>query len=195
MKTHCPLKFFDNSDGSNNLYDLDKGASNPKVVVVIRNPFDTAVSLFNILKIDPVDQWQGSWEEFAAMFLQGMNFYSSFLEWYLPYWRILKSGKSQNLLFVKYENIVMHMESEVKRIAEFLGEALTAEQLEIIAHNCTFKNMSKEGENNPVGSYASKFFRKGEIGDHKNYFTPQQYSEFEDMKNALQAEGLELQYE
>jgi len=195
IKTHCPLRFFNTDDGGNTLYDPKKSSANPKVIVVTRNPFDTAVSFYHFHNSNPAIDWQGSWEEFFEMFAQNMAMYSSFTEWILEYWRIIKSGNSENLLLIKYEDIVMNMEGEVKKIAEFLGEDLTEEQLEIIAHNCTFKSMSKEGKNNAVGVFANVLFRKGEIGDYKNYFTPEQFARIEeDFVNVLKAEGLEFQY-
>jgi len=124
-----------------------------------------------------------------------MTMYGSFAEWILEYWRIMKNGKCENLLLVKYEDIVLNMKGEVKKIADFLRDDLTEEQLDIIAHNCTFKSMSKEGENNVAGAFASKLFRKGEIGDYKNYFTPEQFDRIEkDFVNVLKSEGLEFQY-
>jgi len=195
VKTHCPLSIFDSPDGSNSLYDPKKGTDNPKLVLVIRNPFDAAVSFFHFYQVNPAISWQGSWEDFFELFLHKMTIYGSFLDWYLTYWRIIKSGEAKNLLLVKYEDVVLNMKDEVKKIAKFLGEEPTEEQLEIIVHNCSFKSMSKEGENNVAGAFASKFFRKGEVGDYKNYFTPEQFLKFEEnIVKVLKAEGLEFDY-
>jgi len=194
IKTHCPLKFFDNAEGGNVLYDVKKGSSNPKIITVARNPFDTAVSYFHFYLSDPGFEWQGSWDEFFEMFMQGKNLYGSFRDWYLDYTRVIKNNaETQNLLLLKFEDIVINMEGEVKKIAEFLDEVLSEEQLAIIVHNCSFKSMSKEGADNAMGSYAPKFFRKGEIGDYKNYFSPEQFSRCEEhFAKVLKAEGLEF---
>jgi len=99
------------------------------------------------------------------------------------------------LLLIKFEDIVLDLEGQVKKIAHFLDEVLTKEQLDIIVHNCTFKSMSKEGENNARGEFAFKFFRKGEIGDYKNYLTDEQISRCEEeIIKVLKAEGLEFKY-
>jgi len=123
------------------------------------------------------------------------NIYGSFTDWYLEYWKICNTGEAKNLLFIKYEDIVMDLEGQVKKFANFLDEELTKYQLDIIVHNCTFKSMSKPGENNAKGVFASKFFRKGEIGDYKNYLSDEQISRCEEeIVKVLKADGLEFQY-
>jgi len=138
--------------------------------------------------------WYGNWDEFFEMFMQGKTLFGSFLDWYLEYARVIKNNaETQNLLLLKYEDIVMDLEGEIKKITEFLDEVLNEEQLSIIVHNCSFKSMSKEGENNAMGSEGGTFFRKGEIGDYKNYFSPEQYTRCEDhFSKVLRTEGLEF---
>jgi len=90
IMTHCPLKLFNNPDGSNNLYDPKRGSDNPKTIVVARNPLDTIISFYHFYQSNPGIRWQGKVEEFYEMFMQGMNIYGSFTDWYLDYCKILK---------------------------------------------------------------------------------------------------------
>ena len=98
----------------------------------------------------------------------------------LGYWKesITRPNK---VLFLKYEDLKEDTVFHVKRIAEFLdspitrgGESTTV--IENIIKLCRFETM-KNLEVNKSGyiyNIAEKkhFFRKGEIGDWINYFSP-----------------------
>ena len=56
-------------------------------------------------------------------------------------------------------------------MAEFLEKSVSEDTINKIAHQCTFKEMAKCMSKFSAGDL--KFLRKGEIGDWKNYFTPE----------------------
>jgi len=129
-------------------------------------------------------------------FVTGVIPFGSFTQFYLPWWRLAKDGcHGDKLLFLTYEDIVSDMKAAVTQIASFVQEELSEVQLDIIVHNCQFYVMAREGEKNAAGDFASKFFRKGKIGDWHNHFTAQQLNKFEDLDQQIKDEGLHLLYE
>lgn len=82
------------------------------------------------------------------------------------------------MLFVKYEDMKREGKREVARIAGFLGRALGDEgEVEEVLWRCSLERL-KNLEVNKSGSILvnvpnTSYFRKGEVGDWKNYLTPQ----------------------
>ena len=83
-------------------------------------------------------------------------------------------------------------------MAEFLNLKPSEETIQRIAEQCTFKGMQKnkssfstfaEWNNGP------NLLRKGEIGDWKNYFTPEMNERFEnEVMDKLEGTGLEFDF-
>jgi hypothetical protein len=67
-----------------------------------------------------------------------------------------------------YERLKTDPASEITAIAKFLGVALAPEKLERIIEETQFGSLSKTMLSASEGMFAR--FRKGEIGDHRNYF-------------------------
>src|SRR6218665_857643 len=91
----------------------------------------------------------------------------------------------------------------IRIIADFIDHPLTNEQIDLIAHQCTFEKMKNNAmvnrENLPVGDLfdmsETKFMRKGIIGDWKNYFTKEEDRLFDETYTArLNEIGLKLAY-
>lgn len=96
-------------------------------------------------------------------------------------------------MFLKYEELKKKPVVEVRKIAAFIGKPFTAEEeekgvVEEIVKLCSFKTMSNLDVNkNGVEKFGrfleidnQTFFRKGEIGDWKNYLS-------EEMKERIDA--------
>lgn len=87
------------------------------------------------------------------------------------------------------------MSSSVRLIAEFLQKPVTEDIINRIAEQCSFQGTMKN-----VTSYrlndGPKLLRKGEIGDWKNYFTPDLNERFEnEVMSKLIGTGLEFNFE
>ena len=80
------------------------------------------------------------------------------------------------MLILKYED---DLPSAVATIAKFIGQEVSKELVEEIAHRTSFENMKKDSTANYEQSRKFKaptrtdFICKGEIGNWKNYFTPE----------------------
>ena len=83
----------------------------------------------------------------------------------------------------------------MRLIAEFLDKQVTEDVINRIAEQCSFEAMVKNMKTFTVDS-GVKLLRKGEVGDWKNYFTPDIDNWFESkVMNELKGTGLTFQYE
>ncbi|XP_010499319.1 PREDICTED: cytosolic sulfotransferase 7-like [Camelina sativa] len=153
-----------------------------KIVYVWRNVKDVLVSFWYfkcaILKIKE----EGSMlESLFESFCGGVINHGPFWEHVLSYWKgSLEDPK--NVLFLKYEELKTDPNVQLKKLAEFLGCPFTVEEeesgsVEEILDLCLLRNL-KNLEINKTGKTArgsdhKTFFRKGEVGDSKNYLTPE----------------------
>ncbi|KAK4733151.1 hypothetical protein R3W88_007412 [Solanum pinnatisectum] len=118
-------------------------------------------------------------EEMFDLFCKGVSIYSPFWDHVLDYWK--QSIENPNkILFLMYEEMKEKPKIQLKRLAEFLecqfsiGEENCGVVDEILKM-CSFENLSNlevnTNEKLSTGEGNKIFFRKGEIGDWKNYFT------------------------
>ena len=117
-----------------------------------------------------------------------------FCDFNLQWWSL---RDRENVLIVRYEDIVHQPFQEVRRIAQFLGYALSAEKIDTIVHNTTFDIMANNSElNRTLDSGVDKFLRKGKVGDWKTWLTVAQ-NEVVDawMTDKLKGTGLNFHYE
>ena len=155
--------------------------SNCKIVYICRNPFDTFVSawvFFNKIMSDSLNEV--TIEEALENYCKGIIGFGPIWEHMLGYWK--ESIATPNkVLFLKYEELKEDANFYVKRVAEFLDCPFTEEEesngvIENIINLCSFEKM-KNLEVNKSGTIGKNLvkkylFRKGEIGDWVNYFTP-----------------------
>lgn len=151
-----------------------------KVVYLCRNPKDTLISLWcftNKLRLD--EMGTRSLEEAFEKFCKGVSMYGPFWDHVLDYWnQSLKNP--DNVLFLKYEEMKEQPKFYLSKLAKFLGCPFSYKEenekvVDAILELCSFENLSnlkvnKEGKL-PSGEDNSAFFRKGEVGDSKNYLT------------------------
>ncbi|EEC83874.1 hypothetical protein OsI_29869 [Oryza sativa Indica Group] len=131
-----------------------------RIVYLCREPKDVVVSLWHY-----------------------MNKYGPIWDHCLGYWK--KSMEEPDMvLFLKYDDMMADPAGHVKKLAEFLRAPFTDEEVgagvvEEVVRLCSFEKLSRL----PVNSSGvvdrssgrpmenSVFFRKGEVGDWKNYLT------------------------
>ncbi|VVB02768.1 unnamed protein product [Arabis nemorensis] len=150
------------------------------IVYLCRNPKDVLVShwYFRCTNLEKSDITLESMFDF---FCRGVSFYGPFWENVLSYWRgSLKDPK--HVLFMRYEELKAEPRGQIKKLAEFLGCPFSEEEensgsLDKILELCSLRNLSgleinKTGKTlNNVHHYS--YFRKGEVGDWKNHFSPE----------------------
>ncbi|KAM4694232.1 sulfotransferase 6B1-like [Discoglossus pictus] len=144
-----------------------------KKLVVLRNPKDAAVSLFHFYNNNPLLPNYSSWDSFFKDFINGKVVWGSYFDFSVA-WN--KHIDDEDVFIITFENMKKDLEAAVKKISEFIGVSLTQEQVQQIADKGTFKSM-KENSKETHGQFGQMMFRKGDVGDWKNYFSEAQSQE------------------
>ncbi|OIS95880.1 PREDICTED: cytosolic sulfotransferase 12-like [Nicotiana attenuata] len=178
--------------------------SQNKLVYLCRNPRDTFISLFhfaNILKIE--NMGISSIEEMLDLFCKGVSFYGPFWNHVLDYWKE-SMEKPKKVLFLMYEEMKEQPEIQLKRLAEFLECPFSIEEencgvVDEILRICSFENLSNlevnKNENLSTGEKNKAFFRRGEVGDWKNYFTTEMVEKLNHIiEQKFQGSGIRFLY-
>ncbi|KAM6366962.1 LOW QUALITY PROTEIN: sulfotransferase 6B1 [Alca torda] len=159
-----------------------------KILVLFRNPKDTAVSFFHFHNNVPGVPSYSSWDEFFSEFMNGKVGWGSYFD-HAVTWN--KHIEDENTMFIIYEDLKENLTASVKQIiAEFFGFSPTAEQIQSIADRATFQAVKDKAQESH-GAVGSILFRKGAVGDWKNLFTKAQNQEM-DAKFKVCLEGTKL---
>ncbi|CAG2168119.1 unnamed protein product [Oppiella nova] len=164
-----------------------------KIIYVVRNPKDNAVSYYHHHRISTfLGNYKGSWDNFVELFLKGHLVHGDWYEHIKGYWD----------LYQLYPNRDLPKMIEV--MADFVGRKLSKDTITRIARHCSFDEMKTNNmvnrENLPIKDLfdmsQSKFMRKGIIGDWRNHFSAHQSQQFDDKYNdKLQEIGLTLSFD
>uniref|UniRef100_A0A673BMD8 Sulfotransferase n=1 Tax=Sphaeramia orbicularis TaxID=375764 RepID=A0A673BMD8_9TELE len=150
-----------------------------KMLVIFRNPKDTLVSYYHFCNNNPVLPSMKSWESFFTDFLSGDVPWGSYFDHALA-WE--KKMDDPSVMVVTYEELKQNLSQGVRQISKFFGFSLTEAQVQEVANGSTFSAM-KESSTHSHGNMGNVIFRKGEVGDWKNHFTPQQNKEMDEAFN------------
>ncbi|CAN2391563.1 sulfotransferase activity [Pristimantis euphronides] len=146
-----------------------------KMLIVFRNPKDTAVSYFHFYNKNPALPHYDTWDDFFQDFMAGKVVWGSYFDHALD-WN--KHLEEDTILLVTFEEMKEDLEGSVRKISEFFGLSITEEQVKQIAEKGTFKSM-KENSGKTHGAFGDIVFRKGDVGDWKNYFSEAQSQEMD----------------
>ena len=161
---------------SHNPYHLlpRKLTESNRLIYVTRNAKDTAVSMYFHTFGFKMYEYDEPIEHFIDEFIAGRVEYG-------PYWTHLKSWHIQreqrNILVLHYEEMQADLAATVARVARFLDQPLTNEEIERIAQLSTFSSMKKDPRTSmqlwdeEQRKPGMPFMRKGEAGDWTNHFT------------------------
>jgi hypothetical protein len=165
-----------------------------RYIYIARNPKDVAVSYYFF---ESHKSWAGGydgpWEHWLKYFLEGRVQRGDWFDHVLSWWR---HRHAQNILFVKYEDLKQQFETEVSRIAEFLGYPLSTDLMTKIKACTAFESMRKNRFSAMRDiEEMDGFFRKGAVGSWREQFTSAQDSEFDRLiRERLGGSGLEFTY-
>uniref|UniRef100_A0A3Q3BES5 Sulfotransferase n=1 Tax=Kryptolebias marmoratus TaxID=37003 RepID=A0A3Q3BES5_KRYMA len=155
----------------------------PKMLVVFRNPKDTLVSYYHFCNNNPVLPSVKSWDSFFTDFMSGNVAWGSYFDHALA-WE--KRMDDPDVMVVTYEDLKQDLSAGIRQVSTFFGFTLTDDQVQQIAGASSFSAM-KESSTNSHGNMGKVIFRKGEVGDWKNHFTPEQSREMDEAFNKLLA--------
>jgi len=183
IKTHLPYKCIKES--------VEK--SQPRMIFVMRNAKDCLVSNFYQYSYISNIQWKGTFDDYFKLFTMEKTHTGSYFDNNLEWWRLRHQS---NTLIIFYEDLILNIHDNVKRIADFLGETLTTEELDQVIHNSSFPKMVNNPKINIKFGEKRIFIRKGIIGDWKNHLSEEQNNFLEKMiSDKFHGTGLQFIYE
>ncbi|XP_057575682.1 3-beta-hydroxysteroid sulfotransferase-like [Hippopotamus amphibius kiboko] len=137
--------------------------SKAKCVSIMRNPRDVVTSGFHFWKSVKITREPESFEEYLEGFPHRGVPYGSWFDHVCNWLQV----KGKNFLVISYEELQQDIRASVEMLSHFLGKKLSAEELNLVLKNVSFKTM----KDNKMHSYSlspdvcidhSKFFlRKG----------------------------------
>lgn len=157
-----------------------------KIVYLCRNPKDNFISLWQFMNkmrastnVASKDQEPLPIEDALDLFCDGLSPYGPYWDHILGYWKA-SLEKPEKVLFLKYEDLKKDPKPHLRRLDEFLGYSFCLEEesegvIEEILSLCSFehlKNLDVNKNGLSVSIETKVHFRKGEVGDWKNYLTP-----------------------
>ncbi|KAB2086209.1 hypothetical protein ES319_A04G013300v1 [Gossypium barbadense] len=176
LATHLPYSLLPRSI-------IDSGC---KLIYICRDPKDTFVSLYHFIarysksqNTQPIQL-----DEAFELFYKGVSCYGPYWDHVLGYWKASLEHLDK-LLFLKYEELIEDTVLYLNKIAEFMGYPFSSEEQqqgvpENIVQLCSFENLNglevnktgkhRDGQGN-LAMENNIFFRKGKVGDWKNYLT------------------------
>ncbi|XP_052800506.1 sulfotransferase 1A1-like [Mya arenaria] len=153
-----------------------------KVVFVLRNPKDAAVSYFNMMVGMKHYNYSGNFQNWLPLYMNGPLAFIPYTD-YLQEWEQVYRDQLYDMIIVYFEDMKKNTMHEVKRLADFLGVSYADELLEEISGKCQFKEMQNRYDKDMMGKYKDEvnygFLRKGEVGDWKRWFTVAMSEEYD----------------
>src|SRR5665213_3482843 len=155
------------------------------VIYLVRDGRETAVSYYYFelkMKQIPADTSFASYLE--NYFLEGKGPYGSWGEHVFSW---LRDNSVNNILLLKYEEILADTDRELRRILEFSGIPVDEERLRIAIERSSFSSMKKDEENKPdfikkLGMDSAKtgygFVRAGKTNSWRGIFTKEEEESF-----------------
>ena len=170
-----------------NMLPLEISQNKGKVIHVMRNPADVAVSYYHFaLKNLLMGPFTGTWGVFFEAYMAGRVGWGKWEE-HVADW--LKYRGESNVLFIKYEDFLKEPKKMISNIAKFFGRMLTDDKMKEVTEIISFQTMKSNPKLNPTHeTVKGEFLRKGVIGDWLNYFTPEQKDKMDQMYNKFKEE-------
>uniref|UniRef100_A0A7N0SV49 Sulfotransferase n=1 Tax=Kalanchoe fedtschenkoi TaxID=63787 RepID=A0A7N0SV49_KALFE len=161
--------------------------SDCRVVYVTRNPKDTLASLAHFIAKADNDSDLLSPAAATDMFLKGFVPFGPYYEHVLGFWKE-HVRRPASVFFVTYEELQESPGAHVKRLAEFLNCPFEGEEeVDEVVRKCEFGNLSGYAANRSsevpewIEAPYSSFFRRGTVGDHKNYLEEKDAERIDEM--------------
>ncbi|NXK55477.1 ST6B1 Sulfotransferase, partial [Chauna torquata] len=112
--------------------------SNAKVLLLVRNPKDTAVSYYHFYNNMPVLPSFTSWDEYFAAFMNGKLAWGSYFDHSVEWNQYVDH---ERITMISYEELKENPVLGMKKIAAFFGFSLGEEDFSRIAKKTSFQAM------------------------------------------------------
>lgn len=152
---------------------------NNKIILISRNPKDIAVSWYNHNVADLETDYEGEFPAFYELYRVGNIPNGDWFEYNKVWWEWSKGRP--NALWVTYEEAKRDLPSLIEKMAVFLEVPSTPELCQSISELCSFKKMKEEKHSLLPFELRENmsFYRKGQVGDWKNWFTVAQNEDYD----------------
>ena len=176
IKTHLPFDFL-----PQNLLET------AKVIYVCRNPKDCCVSFYHHVSdiFKTLYEYNGTFDEFVQLFMDGKLEQGSYFHHLKSAWKL---RDHPNMKLVWFEDMKNNPVKEVTDLSIFLNHQLKEETISELVDYLDFGNVKAR-----ASDQKKTFYRKGVVGDWKNYFQGDKLKLWDDWISK-QVEGTDIQF-
>ena len=162
-------------------YPLNKYFDNSKSIYIYRDGRDVAVSFFHYLKNKGSIEQETTFSDYLSY-----NFLSAKAPnkgWGNHIVSALARKGNDNVLFIKYEDLIADTYNNLEKIVSFIGWSVESERLEFAITKTSLDKLkskeSKEKMINPLNPKVKGFFRKGEKNNWVKFFSEEDINKFQ----------------
>ena len=143
--------------------------------------------MYHYFRLNKIYHYSGTFAEFRDSFTHDTMLYGPYREHVKGYLE-----HSDTVLCLTYEQMHQDRASVVRKVADFLGVALTDADVDNVVENTSFEFMKRNPDTNfnqwkkngmILRPEEDIFMRKGVVGDWKNYFTEEENEAFMNWRN------------
>ncbi|CAL1534328.1 unnamed protein product [Lymnaea stagnalis] len=158
-----------------------------KIIYLDRNPKDVLVSFYNHINKNILPfNYPGTFEHFFHLCLEVGYLYGDLFDYLMEWQKGIEAHPECPIYTSVFEDMKLNPFEGVKKLNEFLNTGCSDELCEQIAAACSFDKM-KEYKDSTAKEHIRAlfkdkklgFYRKGDVGDWKNWFTVAMNEEFD----------------
>ncbi|XP_076451887.1 sulfotransferase 1A1-like [Babylonia areolata] len=188
LNTHLPVHFLPSQV-------KDKKV---KVIFVYRNVKDVFMSLYHFVQRRKGFDFKGTIEEYLRYFnSEKWGPLGTYVDYMKKMDCFFKENPNMPVFSVPYEDMMENPEQTVKKLGDFLGVNPDPQLCTAIAEACSFQKL-QAADNSRVRPQHLKtdcLYRKGLVGDWKNYLTVAQSEAFDEAMKRLEGCDFRFRYE
>ncbi|XP_076435167.1 sulfotransferase 1A1-like isoform X2 [Babylonia areolata] len=159
-------------------------AKGTKVVMVYRDPKDVAVSFYNLHRYGPWYGYEGRFEHWLPLFMEGKVDWGGYGEYLRDWERVMEQHPQLSVHLIAYEQLMEDPIAELTRLSRFLGKAHDVSFLQAVSDACAIDKMRERKKENYMGRHlpddgAYFMYRKGGSGGWKEWFTVDMSEQFD----------------
>lgn len=153
----------------------DMISRNCKMIYVTRNPKDMAVSRY-MHNVKGSVGYKGTFSDYLPLYLDGKVAFGSWFDHTVDWEQTRQDNQDYPIHEVHYEDLTRNPVNQVERLAGFLGVKSDPQFIREVCDRCSFTKLKesyklKKGVHDKDVNPNEFAFRKGVIGDWKNWFT------------------------
>ncbi|XP_025098776.1 sulfotransferase family cytosolic 1B member 1-like isoform X2 [Pomacea canaliculata] len=163
--------------------DLPKVVTEKKVKVVhiTRNLKDVFVSFYCLAEKFPLRPYYPPWPEFLSTMLDDGVWYGDVFDHVTSWEKAIDDHPEHPFYCVTYEELTQNGVDQLENIDQFLETNRGRPFCQTVVEKCHINNMANLRLARDTESDWTMIFRKGVVGDWKNWFTVAQNEEFEEV--------------